>query len=50
MERKQELSNKVVRLQVLNIFVVVTVEDLNLESVLLLELKIHYNFTDKLRI
>ena len=50
MERKQELSNEVVRLQVLNIFVVVTVEDLNLESVLLLELKIHNNFSDKLRI
>ena len=38
------------RLQVLNIFVVVTVEDLNLESVLLLKLKVHNNFTDKLRI
>jgi hypothetical protein len=50
MERKQELSNEVVRLQVLNIFVVVTVEDLNLESVLLLKLKVHNNFTDKLRI
>ena len=50
MERKQELSNEVVRLQVLNVFVVITVEDLNLESVLLLKLKVHNNFTDKLRI
>jgi len=50
MKRKQELSNKVVLVQVLNIFVIITVKYLNFESVLLLKLKIYSDFTDKLRI
>ena len=50
MESKRKLSNEIVWLQVLQVFVVVRVEDLDFESVLLLKLKVNSNFSNKLRI
>ena len=50
MESKRKLSNEIVWLQVLQVFVVVRVKDLDFESVLLLKLKVYCNFSNKLRI
>ncbi len=49
MESKRKLSNEIVWLQVLQVFVVVRVEEFDFESVLLLKLKVYCNFFQQIK-